>query len=170
MKTFRSEKGFSLIEVMIAFVVLLIGMLGIMGMQYYAVSGNAASRELRVATALGQDVVESLKSTPYNVLLLDPDRSDTPVSSPATTGGITYNRRWWVVQNCIAITFSGTDDDTCGAAPQAQCTANGVPDASVAAPVVAVRARACWTDKNDNPHNVTLDSIRWDENAVGFFN
>ena len=68
MRIDNSEKGFSLIEVMIALVVLLVGMLGIMGMQYYAVSGNANSRELRMATNLGQDMIESLKSTAYGNL------------------------------------------------------------------------------------------------------
>ena len=58
MRRDNSEKGFSLVEVMIALVILLVGMLGIMGMQYYAVSGNATSRELRQATNLGQDMIE----------------------------------------------------------------------------------------------------------------
>jgi type IV pilus assembly protein PilV len=157
MRRDKSEKGFSLIEVMIALVVLLVGMLGIMGMQYYAVSGNAASRELRMATNLGQDMIESLKSTPYGNLS---SNSDTPVSGVAISGGVDFDRRWWVVSNCIAITLAG-DDNSCTAMAASCTSAPG----GVTVPVSAVRARACWTDKTGGIHSVTMDTVRWDKDA-----
>ena len=58
-----AHHGFTLVEVMISMVVLLIGMLGVMGMQYYAIGGNASSRELGMATNLSVEVIERLKST-----------------------------------------------------------------------------------------------------------
>ena len=157
MRNDNSEKGFSLIEVMISLVILLVGMLGIMGMQYYAVSGNATSRELRMATNLGQDMIESLKSTPYGNLT---SSSDTPTSGAAISGGINFNRRWWVVSNCIAITLAG-DDNSCAAMAAACTSAPG----GVTVPVSAVRARACWTDKTGAIHSVTMDTVRWDKDA-----
>lgn len=157
MKRGNSTEGFSLIEVMIALVVLLVGMLGIMGMQYYAVSGNATSRELRMATNLGQDMIESLKSTPYGNLS---SSSDSPTSGVAISGGINFNRRWWVVSNCIALTLT-SDDNSCTALTATCTTAPG----GVTVPVSAVRARACWTDKSGGVHSVSMDSLRWDENA-----
>jgi len=161
MKRDNSEKGFSLVEVMIALVVLLLGMLGIMGMQYYAVSGNANSRELRMATNLGQDMIESLKSTAYGNLSSSFDTSAivTARSSEATiSAGITFNRRWWVLPNCIALTLTG-DDNSC-TAMTATCTT--VPG-GVTVPVSAIRTRTCWTDKSGGVHAVTMDSSRWNK-------
>ena len=157
MRRDNSEKGFSLVEVLIALVILLIGMLGIMGMQYYAVSGNAASRELRQATNLGQDVIESLKSTAYGNLS---SSNDAPASSAALTGGVNYTRRWWVVPNCIAMALTA-DDNICGVLAATCTTAPG----GVTVPGSAIRARACWTSKSGDVHSVTMDSVRWNENA-----
>jgi len=157
MRKGNSAEGFSLIEVMIALVVLLVGMLGIMGMQYYAVSGNATSRELRMATNLGQDMIESLKSTPYGNVSAS---SDSPTSGVAISGGINFTRRWWVVSNCIALTLA-SDDNSCNALVASCTTAPG----GVIVPVSAVRARSCWTDKSGGVHSVTMDSLRWDEDA-----
>lgn len=156
MKRDNSAKGFSLVEVMVALVILLIGMLGIMGMQYYAVSGNANSRELRMATNLGQDMIETLKSTAYDNLATN---ADIPTSNVWISGGLNFNRSWWVVPNCIALTVAGANN-LCPNVP-AICTVAGV----LTAPVSAVRARVCWTDKAGGNHAVTLDSVRWNENA-----
>jgi prepilin-type N-terminal cleavage/methylation domain-containing protein len=35
-----NDHGFSLIEAMVALTVMLVGMLGVMGMQYYSITGN----------------------------------------------------------------------------------------------------------------------------------
>lgn len=157
MRRDNSEKGFSLVEVMIALVILLVGMLGIMGMQYYAVSGNATSRELRLATNLGQDIIESLKSTPYGNLS---SNSDTPASGVAITGGVNFTRRWWVFPNCLALAL--TNDDNSCTARAATCTSA---PGGLVAPVSAIKARSCWTDKSAVVHSVTIDSLRWNENA-----
>lgn len=158
----NSDKGFSLIEVMIALVVLLIGMLGIMGMQYYAVSGNATSRELRLATNLGQDMIESLKSTPYaNILILAGQNTlDNPTAGSALTGGVSFQRRWWLQTNCIELDVTGATNICTNAASTCSTLPGGV-----TVPVSAVRTRVCWTDKSGGDHAVTLDSIRWNESA-----
>jgi prepilin-type N-terminal cleavage/methylation domain-containing protein len=152
-----TDHGFTLVEVMIAMVVLLIGMLGVMGMQYYAIGGNTASRELRMATNLSVEMIEQLKSTPYASLV---SSGDSPPVGTSISGGVTFARAWWTVPDCIAINFPG-DDSTCAGLATA-CTSD--PDATMAVPVSAIRVRTCWTDKDGLPHSVTLDSIRWDEN------
>lgn len=156
-KTTDSDNGFSLIEVMVAMVVLLIGMLGVMGMQYYSVSGNAASRELRIATNLTQQLVEQMKSTPYIGLV---SNTDVPVMHAAMSGGVNFSRAWWVVPDCVGLAAGG---NLCaGGAPA--CTTD--PDGAVAVQVSAIRTRSCWTDRRGVIHAVTLDTIRWNENAV----
>ena len=152
MKRVSYDNGFSLVEVMIALVVLLIGMLGIMGMQYYAVAGNAASRELRMATNLSQDMIESLKSIPLANLS---SKTDTPVSGVALTGGVNFSRSWWVVPNCLDFPVSNTANP-CAAVAQACATAPGGGTVAVS----AIKARTCWTDKSQTIHSVTLDSVR----------
>ena len=155
-----SEKGFTLVEVMVALVVMLMGMLGTMAMQYYAVSGNAFSREMRIATNLGQQKLEELKTTPY--VNLTAAVTDAPPVGNAISGGLAFTRRWWVVADCVSMTLAG-DNRTCGALA-AVC--NSDPDGAVAVASSAIRVRTCWFDKNGINHSVTLDSARWDENVT----
>ena len=160
-----NDNGFSLIEAIIALAVMLIGMLGVMGMQYYAITGNTSSREMRVATTLALESQEESKSMIYAVLQ---NGSDIPFSStdPSLTGGLSsFARRWWVVPDCIALNLTA-NADPCNAAIVASCDANGDPDGTVAVAVPAVRSRSCWQDKNGNFHSVTIDSLRWDESVT----
>jgi len=154
------DKGFTLIEVMIALVVLLIGMLGVMGMQYYAVSGNTSSREMRMAINQSIDVIEQAKSTPYANLA---SGSDMPVSGSAISGGTVYTRTWWVLSDCISLTLGG-DDNTCNAGFALACTND--PDPANIVAVSAIKARTCWKDKTGADHSVTLDTVRWNENVT----
>ncbi len=151
----QKMNGFTLIEVMIALVVLLFGTLGVMAMQYMAVSGNAASRELRVATTLSQTKIEDIKATPYTSIT---SGTDTPQTASTLTGGITFTRRWWVVANCVDLSLSG-DDGTCSGSITASCSTT-LNNAS------AIRVRTCWTDSGGNNHSVTLDTVRWNESAT----
>ena len=160
-----NTKGFTLVEVLVAMVILLIGMLGIMGMQYSSVSGNAFSREMRIATTLGQELVEMMKSTPYSTIAAWPGDTqyplfDSPPKGSAISGGIQFTRNMWVVPNCIALQITN-DDNTCNATLAAQCN-------TTVANVAAIWIRTCWTDKNDPNviHSVTIPTTRWDESAV----
>lgn len=151
----RNNRGFTLIEVMISMVVLLIGMLGVMGMQYFAVAGNTSSIEMRIATDFAQDLIEQSMATPYANL-----NNPLPAPQTRTVGGLTYTRNRWVVPNCTGLAAGA---NTCnGAAPA--CTA--VPDGVVAQPASAIQVRACWNDKFGVTHAVILDTTRWDENVI----
>ncbi len=158
----RPKEGFTLVEVMIALVVLLLGMLGVMGMQYYAVAGNTTSREMRIATSLSQEKVDQLRLTQYSDLN---NSNDTPMmpSEQSIYAGQSYNRRWWVVPDCVALALSD-DDNPCNAAITATCTQD--PDSTEVVDVSAFRTRTCWQDKNNNWHSVSIDSLRWDPNAT----
>lgn len=150
-----SENGFTLIEVMIALVILLIGMLGVMGMQYYAVVGNTSSREMRIATNLAQERIEQLKLIPLINLGNDTDEPSENAEQ-SLYAGQSYTRRWWFVTNCVALGLTA-NNDPCSDTIAAQCN----PNASVPAVVsTAIRARTCWADKNGNWHSVSIDSLR----------
>lgn len=143
---------------MIALVVLLVGMLGVMGMQYYAVGGNKSSRELRIATNMSGDVIEMMKATDYASLAAN---TDTPLSTAeeSLSGGITFTRRWWVITNCASLNSNG---NTCANAVAPSCAT--VPDGAFPVNAAAIRARTCWTDKEGVNHSVTFDTVRVLEN------
>ena len=60
------RKGFSLIEVLIAFVILAVGLLGLAALHITAIRSNAGSNELTYATFLCQNEMERLKALPFS--------------------------------------------------------------------------------------------------------
>jgi type IV pilus modification protein PilV len=60
-----NQKGFSLIEILIAITVFAIGILAVAGMQITAIKGNSFANDLTKATTLAQDRMEKLISLPY---------------------------------------------------------------------------------------------------------
>jgi prepilin-type N-terminal cleavage/methylation domain-containing protein len=67
--TLRGDAGFTLVEMLVAMVVLLVGVLGVATMALAAMDAGAGSRTREAATNLGREVVESLRSAPYEALL-----------------------------------------------------------------------------------------------------
>ena len=66
---FQDERGFTLIEVMFAMMVLGVGLLGIAGMQEMALGRNVDSKELSVITNLAADMVERIRFNGRNVTI-----------------------------------------------------------------------------------------------------
>ena len=69
MRARRHQQGFSLIEILIAVVILSVGMLSIATMQTAALKGNARSNDLTARTTACSNVVERLLALPFT----DPD-------------------------------------------------------------------------------------------------
>mgnify|MGYP002633301230 CR=1 FL=1 len=61
-----SSKGFTLIEVMIAIVILSVGLLGMASLTVGIIKGNKFSNEVTTATTLGQDKMEDIRRTGYS--------------------------------------------------------------------------------------------------------
>lgn len=61
-KAFRKERGMTLIELMIAMVVLLVGVVGSMALIAYAIGGNGRSRQQSNATVIAQMISEKISS------------------------------------------------------------------------------------------------------------
>jgi type IV pilus assembly protein PilV len=61
-RAFRNQGGMSLIELMIAMVVLLVGIIGSMSLIAYAISGNGRSRQQSNSTVISQMVAEKISS------------------------------------------------------------------------------------------------------------
>ncbi|NOY38703.1 MAG: hypothetical protein GXO95_00225 [Nitrospirae bacterium] len=65
------ELGFTLVEVLVALTILIIGLLGVAMLQVVSIQGNTFSREMAVATELGQDMLEKLKTLQWTELNID---------------------------------------------------------------------------------------------------
>ena len=85
----KSEKGFSLLEVMIALLILGVGLLGIAGMMTVGVRVNADAAHLTEAYQIGQAEMERLKLVPWNTL--------GSGSSTREMRGISFTSSWSVL-------------------------------------------------------------------------
>ena len=185
---FTNKKGVTLIEVLIAIVILTIGLLGVAVLQYMAIGGNAFGREMQIATKLGQELLEVTRSTSFrnasgninsvfqagnhptaldialNSTFQNPAGSGDPNYEPVTRGGgTTFTRIWWVVNNCRNLTINDPDPNipVCNPVPSVACTGGASIDN-----VSAISVRVCWVDKNGGNHSVMLNGIKWDETAT----
>jgi len=137
------EKGFSLIELMIAMIVLGIGILALIEMQVAAMSGNSSANQMTIATTLAQDQIERLKglsffdaaltdtNTGNNGALTNPtddesfDLTDAsnPINESGGTTGLRRFRRFWNiadntpiqgVKTVVVFVYWGTVDGDTG--------------------------------------------------------
>ena len=67
----RSQAGFSMIEMLIAVVILAVGLLGLAQLQITAIQANSKSESLMAATALAQQVLEEMVALPEGDPLFD---------------------------------------------------------------------------------------------------
>lgn len=88
------EKGFTLIEIMIALAIFSIGILGVASMQILSVNYNSHARRTSEATTWGVERMESLMTLPYADADLDPINNNPHTD----TRGI-YNITWNVIDN-----------------------------------------------------------------------
>lgn len=84
----KRNKGFTLLEIMIALVVLTIGLIAIAYMTNYAISGNREAKLLTQAVTLAQDKLEELRGVDYDALTSDNDA--------VNIDNIAYTRTWTV--------------------------------------------------------------------------
>lgn len=162
--------GFTLIEVLVSLVILLFGIIGVMSMQYNSVAGSRYSKELMDATSRGRDVIERLRTIPFkDVVALDNQTSCViGVTCDTDTSGVTeFSRRWWVVKNCSSVELTNDDaEDPCNGGINATCS-NDCLNGSCAVDskgqnwAASIFVRTCWTDKDGNPHSISLQTVRW---------
>jgi len=129
----RIHRGFSLIEAMVASVVMLIGLLGLAGLQVTATRANHLGKRMAQASLLAQDLVQNMQVWQYSDSRLAPQGGATP----AHTGTYADTNhadivKFWDLQNSAALqsavdgtslTFDFTDGPA-GAAQVNQLAAN----------------------------------------------
>jgi len=87
----KHNKGFTLIEVMIAIVILTIGLLALVSVTVMVIKGNSLNRGITTATTLANEQLETLKNTPFSSIVPD---GYTAWSTVTDFSG--YERRWQV--------------------------------------------------------------------------
>ena len=90
----KKEQGFTVLEVLIALVVLAIGMLGIMALQGTAVKANRISRQLEQARVATSQMMEDLRGRPVLGLPALPAIGTYPA---VTTADLTVYSRTFTV-------------------------------------------------------------------------
>src|SRR4030095_3401936 len=85
--TRATQKGFTLIEVLVAVFILTIGLLGTAGLTTGIIRGNHYSKNITSATAAAQSQLESVKSSGYVKAVAANFPTDT-----VSMGGMTFNR------------------------------------------------------------------------------
>lgn len=91
----KDQKGFSLIEMLVASAILTIGLLGIASMMISAIQGNNFARRVSIATNLAQQRIEEMKNIPFeNLYNTDASNSNkssnvAPAAMSASNGAAT---------------------------------------------------------------------------------
>jgi type IV pilus assembly protein PilV len=93
----NTDNGFTLIEILIAMVVLSFALLAVAGMQVTVIRTNSSSNLLTQGATIAQEKIEELMTLPYNHLnLIDttPEGSFTTYNEPNPPDG--YSVQWQV--------------------------------------------------------------------------
>jgi type IV pilus assembly protein PilV len=96
----KRVEGFTLLEVMIALVILAVGLLGLAALQLTAVKSNSFSSEMTYATMKAQQYAEVFKSLPFTDVDLDP--AGNPHNALESSKGVQYTVTWNVTDNVPA--------------------------------------------------------------------
>jgi len=89
MRTFflRGSTGFTLLEVMIAMVILAVALLGLAGLQVVSVQGTSRASHITEATTFAQDRLEQLITASFTTLA-------DGASNVTGATGVTYSVQW----------------------------------------------------------------------------
>jgi prepilin-type N-terminal cleavage/methylation domain-containing protein len=93
----KSHGGFTLLEVLVAIVILTIGLLGTAGLTTGVIRGNHYSKNITSATAAAQTKLETIKSGGYSYATATNFPNDT-----VSMGGTTFTRATTITSNSPA--------------------------------------------------------------------
>jgi type IV pilus assembly protein PilV len=108
MNLLGKSKGFTLIEVLVALVILSISLLALAGFMVTTTKNNAFGAHMTEATTFAQDKLEELKVSPWEKMVSGSDQKEGST-------GINYSRIWTVAERetgdlrAITITINWSD-------------------------------------------------------------
>jgi len=86
-RTVHTQRGFTLLEVMITLVVFAIGMLGMAAMQVISKKNNFDAAQRTAATALAYDIVERMRANPTQLVEYAGNQGSPPTALGGETKG-----------------------------------------------------------------------------------
>jgi len=111
-RTPSRQRGFTVIEVLIAMSIMSLGLIGILALHKGAVSASGYSRRATEAAVLAEDKLEQLRTIPLAGVTDDDDHVDA--SGAANPDG-TFTRAWTLVtaggNTTITVTVSWNEND-----------------------------------------------------------
>lgn len=106
MKRRRKSHGFTLIEILVALVILGVSLLALAGLMVTTTRNNASAGQVTEAATLAQDKLEELRAIPWDRVVSGQDQR-------TGSTGIRFGRNWNVAANgnikTITITVSWSD-------------------------------------------------------------
>ena len=108
MKVLKRSKGFSLVEVMIALLILAVALLALAGLMVTTTRNSSFGAHMTEASTFAQDKLEQLRVSPWAGVVTG---NDTTLGST----GVTYTRNWTVTPNAsgdqrwVSITLTWSD-------------------------------------------------------------
>lgn len=88
----RWKEGFTMLEVLIALIILTVGLLGLAAMQITFLRGNSFSIKMTEATSIARNKMEDFNNTPFENIT-----SGNEAGPIVGSTGTQYNRNWVVV-------------------------------------------------------------------------
>src|SRR5689334_4435500 len=98
----REEAGFTLIEVLIAIIVLVFGLIAVTNLFLVAGSSNAVANQATAASDVAAQVLEQLKAQPWNSAQLAAINTTGFPTTPQRTdtiNGVGIIDSWWSITN-----------------------------------------------------------------------
>lgn len=162
-----SNRGVTLIEVLVALTILAIGLLGVALMQVMSITGNTFSKEMAVATELGQDMLEKLRTLEYTDTVEDtaliegnhPTTDDVNADwAPAVdTDGNATN-----VLSCNSTT-NLVDERGLQVGSNLYIRTWNVVDNSPTTDMKSIAVTVCWQEKGTADRLVTISAVKVQE-------
>lgn len=133
----RSEAGFSLVEILVALTITVVGLMGLMSLHASMIRGNREAARLAEATNFAQETLEKLRAIP----VVDNDLS---VPGPAETLETRFNPL--PIDNVLV----GTEVGQAGVTYAMRLSVT-----PISGTLVRMRVRVTWVDSGDDPSSAT---------------
>ncbi|OPY89059.1 MAG: hypothetical protein A4E72_01218 [Syntrophus sp. PtaU1.Bin208] len=112
MRRINSSAGFTMLEVLVAILILVVALTEMVGLTATVVRANTSSKASTTATTLAGEKLEELKNTDY-ASLTDGTNTDYATSSgtvQTSASGAYYTRTWTIATDNLGTSTDTTDD------------------------------------------------------------